>query len=184
MPPPTPSPALTPVARRSPNERRALRYLQETYGLNPANLVIVHQELQPFPLTGRVLWRAKILDPAGGSTYGVAIDEGGQIVDPHLFEQAEREAYRARYGKLEPALHDLLQTKGDDERVKVGIWLADGDHAQASLKAFLKERGFEVTFTSRAAPLVFAELPKRLILAVAEMDEVGAIYLARQYQAK
>jgi hypothetical protein len=39
-------------------------------------------------------------------------------------EDAETRAHRARYGKLEPALHTRLQQASDEDLVDVAIWIA------------------------------------------------------------
>ena len=46
----------------------------------------------------------------------------------------------------------------------------------------LKARGFEITYASRYAPLVFTVLPKDEIMALQEREDVVAIYLSRTYE--
>jgi hypothetical protein len=217
---PTPTPPL------SDRAQQALRYVSQTYNVPIEHLMFLIEAIGNYPLTGRTIWQGKILDRASHRVYVVGIDEAGQVVDPETIKQAEEDAAFQQYGKLEPALHDLLQTLGDEDRVKVSVWLSGVDEQQimsqiaakypeanligpwpsketdmadyekievemmAAKKqaylavegpviAFLEARGSSVIYASRAAPLIFAELPKRVILELVDRIDVSAVYLSR-----
>ena len=220
LPPPTPSP--TPVVMFY--KERAIAYVAETYDLEPDVLAVGEGHDFVLPLTGKQFWRAVVMYPAAGQVYDVAIDPEGEIVDAAALRREESRAYAAKYGKLDPQLYDLLDTKDDQELVRVGIWLTDIDHAaiqesitsrypqadlidgrpgrdtdlglysqieqeirDANIQAYainqqavcewIEERGYRVTSASRAAPLIFTELPKQLILSLTLREDVDTIYL-------
>ena len=217
---PTPTPPL------SDRAQQALRYVSQTYNVPIEHLMFLIEAIGNYPLTGRTIWQGKILDRASHQVYMVGIDEAGQIVDPETIKQAEEDAAFQQYGKLEPALYDRLQTLGDEDRVKVSIWLSGVDEQQimnsiaarypeakllghrpsketdmglysqieaemmaakkqaylaieGSVIAFLEARGFSVIGASQSAPLIFAELPKRVILELVDRIDVSAIYLSK-----
>ena len=53
---------------------------------------------------------------------------------------------------------------------------------EKTLLDHLKARGFEITYTSRYAPLVYTVLPKDEIMTLQEREDVVAIYLTRTYE--
>jgi hypothetical protein len=119
---PTPTPGLSPIAQR------ALAHVVRLYGPSAEDLVLEAEELVTLPLTEREYWWVLFMDPVAVETYRVAVDGAGELVDATALEQQERDAYRARYGKLDPALYDLLQEDGeDDATIRVAIWLNDID---------------------------------------------------------
>lgn len=60
-----------------------------------------------------------------------------QVVDGEAMREAEVQSRIEKYGKLEPALHERIQTMSPDETVKVSIWLAsvDTERIQAEVAA-------------------------------------------------
>jgi hypothetical protein len=62
-------------------------------------------------------------------SYGVNVDEKGEIVDLEEIRAQEEEAYRTRCGKFDPALCERLLVLAEDELVEVAIWLKDIDVA-------------------------------------------------------
>ncbi len=51
------------------------------------------------------------------------MDEKGQEVDFAALKDAEEREHRARFGKLEPKLHQKIEGLRNDEKVKVAFWL-------------------------------------------------------------
>jgi hypothetical protein len=66
------------------------------------------------------------LDTKSDRWYNVMVDlaDGSFAEEVEAIEQAEREARRARYGKLEPALFERLEALNPDDEVPVAIWVA------------------------------------------------------------
>jgi len=118
----TPTPiSPTPTPPLSDRALQALRHVSQTYNVPIEDLMFLVEAVGNYSLTGRTIWQGKILDRASHQVYVVGIDEAGGIVDPETIKQAEEDAAFQQYGKLEPALYDVLQTLGDEDRVEVSI---------------------------------------------------------------
>lgn len=128
MPIPTvepPTPAPTPIPE---DVQRALDYVAQRYGIPVARLRLAYQAPVSYSLTNRSYLRVLVEDTASGQQYGVAVDlKTKATMSNEEMETLEREAYVARYGKLEPELYELLQTKGAEEEVPVFIWFTSID---------------------------------------------------------
>jgi hypothetical protein len=90
--------------------RQVLELVARRRGLAAERLRLADDVLESHPLTGVTFWRVKVTDVQGESTYELALDARGQVLDPQALQRAELEASRARYGRVEPALYYLLQT--------------------------------------------------------------------------
>jgi hypothetical protein len=85
-------------------------------------LTVEHASPLVLPLTGEVVWRAKLRDQAGRSL-AQAVDEAGNPTDVDALRARERTAAFARFGKLDPALAGKVAAAAPGERVVVGVWL-------------------------------------------------------------
>jgi hypothetical protein len=111
------------VSAQETVEGQVLDQVAREQNLPLERLVIGDLRQVTLPLTGASLTQAKVIDQATGAIYGLALDASGVPIDLQAARQAEEAAYRARYGRLEPALYDLLQTQAGADRVTVSIWL-------------------------------------------------------------
>ncbi|MEX0683058.1 MAG: S8 family serine peptidase [Dehalococcoidia bacterium] len=59
-----------------------------------------------------------------GETFGVALDEGGRVVNEADFLEAEVQARSEKYGKLAPALYDLLAVSEEHAVLQVNVRVA------------------------------------------------------------
>ena len=120
-----PTPASTPIPE---DVQRALDYVAQRYGIPLARLRLAYQTPASSSLTGRTYLCVLAEDTASGQQYGVAVDlKTKATMSNEEMETIEREARIARYGKLEPELYELLQTKGAEEQVPVFIWFTSID---------------------------------------------------------
>lgn len=227
------SPLSTPVP--SAAAQKALTYLAQRERIAPENLVIVNEFRREAPLLGRTFQAVTILDMKSGRFFQLLVDlNSGGVEDGETIEKGEKERYRAKYGKLQPALYERLLRMSEEEAVTVTIWvvappgksLAEQEVAafatlaakypqareamerggkpmdvddpglakqiyneyvqiinadvasriQPLVKA-LEAQGFAVK-TAEGLPAVTVTLPKRVIKAFAQRDDIGAIYLA------
>ncbi|MFQ5814299.1 MAG: S8 family serine peptidase [Anaerolineae bacterium] len=128
-PPPTLTPILptltpTPV----PETEIALDYIAAREGIPVEQLFVANQHRREYGLLGRAFWFVKALDQQSGHFYTAMVDlDDHSVVELEKIERAQREAREARYGKLEPQLYELLQTKGPEDEVKVAIWFTSID---------------------------------------------------------
>jgi hypothetical protein len=83
------------------------------------------------PLIGRKVQTAKVLNPVDGQTFTASIDDQGQEVDFSALKAEEQSAYRARYGKLHPKLHNKIETERGDHKIKVAFWLNPAEDLEA-----------------------------------------------------
>lgn len=158
--------------------------------------------IRKFPLIGVEVQCTKVLDPVTGEIYGGAEDLQGRSVDLQELEARERKAREALYGKLDPKLHESLQTAARDELIEVAIWLKapqiqpmgrtpGGEEEQrvaelAGVKASHLQNAQGVLSRLQAlgvagkaddlSPLVFGTLSPQTIQEVAKHPGVVAIY--------
>jgi hypothetical protein len=122
--PPTPTPTPPPTTEA----QRALAYIAEQKQIPLEALRVVNEHERQYPLTGRTFRAFVILDTRAPETpdYGVLIDlvSGDIETDWAAVEAAERDAYRAKYGKLQPALYERLQQVENGTLLPVAIWAA------------------------------------------------------------
>jgi len=188
----------------------ALRSISERQGVSIEYLSILNEGEAAFPLIGQKLWAVKILDAKAMKIYGVYIDADGNRVDIDKIKALEKEQYAKKYGKLEKTLFNHLQTISPDESIEVAIWLTssstglsrsgtftEGEYrefllskekayaiAQEPIVDFITARGFQVTYRSRYAPLIFAKLPKSMITELQSKLDVDMIYLSGKAKAE
>jgi len=178
---------------------KALQYISVTYGIPIERLLIVKEGEANFQLTGQKLWGAKIMDVESHKIYGVYIDEAVDISDLQTAKENEELEYTNRYGKSEKTLHERLFNMQPQDKYEVGIWLKLNDTyvpklyerrsnetitmlknaynlAEKPIIEFIRMSGFDVTYASQYAPLVFAELPKIVILEIEKRSDVDMIY--------
>lgn len=106
---------------------KVLEQVAKEQGLALDRLQLGILEPAALPVTGKTLYRAKVIDKETGKVFGVAVDANGMSHDWDKAKQAERAAYLAKYGKLHPALYDRLQKMADTETLTVGMWLKTAD---------------------------------------------------------
>lgn len=226
LPTPTPTP-LSPVAEA------ALQFVVDREGIPSEELTAGDEHPVTFPLLERSYSYITIYhtQPEDTQLFSLLVDPTTLEIEPdyNAMRDAENAARRARYGKLEPTLHERLKKIGDDEEILVAIWLAHSEAERSfdeivaavvarypAAEEALAERGFlwavddpelavaiQVEYerlrdenSDRRAtslidwlraegveaelipgmPAVSAALPKRLILALNERDDVAAVY--------
>lgn len=107
----------------SSGDQNLLDVAAKREGLDPSRLQLLKSTTVEFPLTGRKVQTAKILNPAEGQSFDASIDEKGQEVEFATLKAEELSAYRAKYGKLHPKLHEKVETERGDQKIKVAFWL-------------------------------------------------------------
>ncbi len=104
-------------------EQELLEIAANRDGSDPASLQVLKSKTVELPLTGRHVQIAKVLDTRDSRVLSAAMDEKGQEVDFAALKDAEEREHRARFGKLEPKLHQKIEGLRNDEKVKVAFWL-------------------------------------------------------------
>lgn len=122
---PTPVPSPSPTPGPSVEAQKALAYLAQREEIAPEALVIVNEFRRAAPLLGLTFQAVTVLDTESGHFFQVLVDlDSGQVEDRTAVEEAEEQNHRAKYGKLQPALYELLEAMGEDETVTIAIWVA------------------------------------------------------------
>ena len=88
---------------------------------------MVSRSVAKYPLTGVTLEVTKVLDPASGQAYSVAVDTQGKRRDVAQVEAEETKARFALYGKLNPRLHGKVSQMKEQDKIPVSIWLDVAD---------------------------------------------------------
>jgi hypothetical protein len=83
---------------------------------------------ETYEASGRAYLVVKARDVTSREQYSAAVDLTSKAAtDVAEMEAREQQAYRAKYGKLEPDLYRVLQEKGPEEEVPVFIWFTSID---------------------------------------------------------
>ncbi len=120
-----PGPTPTPVMFRE--TQRALERIAAREGIPVKQLVAVNLRQREYKLLGKTFWFVTAQNLEGDQWYSVMVNlaDGSFVDDIETLEQAEQEAHFAKYGKLEPALFDRLESMKPDDKVMVAIWVVD-----------------------------------------------------------
>ncbi|HMN30963.1 MAG TPA: S8 family serine peptidase, partial [Caldilineaceae bacterium] len=126
--PPFDSPLPTPTPVLSPEAEVALQSVAEQAGIPRDQLTFGSEEQVTFPLLGRsYIYVTVHYDSIDGfKLFSVLVDPATRAVEPdyNAVRAAEEAAYRAKYGKLDPALYDRLQQVDDEALLPVVVWVA------------------------------------------------------------
>lgn len=119
------SPLPLPTSDTSIETQKALVYLAQREKIAPENLIIVNEFRREALLLGRTFQAVTVLDTESGRFFQVLVDlDSGQVEDRTAIEKAEAQRQRAKYGKLQPAIYEWLETMRESETVTVTIWVA------------------------------------------------------------
>lgn len=187
----------------------ALEHVSAREGIPIEELTIINEAFATFPLTGRTLWGAKMLDEKPSAVYGVYLDEQGKVADIDAAKEAEAAEKSKRYGKLNPELAERVSTMRSDEKVVVWVWLTepsmDRSRFQGNLSEeqhqellslqratyaaheapvidFLKAQDSTVVYASQYAPVVFAEVSRETIQDLSKRSDVVSLDITREYE--
>jgi hypothetical protein len=117
--------------RLSAEEQTLLEIAAKREGIDASRLQILKTATVELPLTERKVQTAKILNPDNGEAFAASIDEQGQEVEFSKLKAEEQSAYRARYGKLHPKLHQKIADARSDQKIKIAFWLNPADNLEA-----------------------------------------------------
>lgn len=154
---PTPtsvSPAPTPSPTPGPSlaAQAALTFIAKREGIPVDTLRVVDDHPTEYPNLGRQFQVVTVLDTRPqGQAYKLLVDlRSGRIEEEvSTLLAAEARAHQARYGKLQRALYERLQSLDDEETLPVAIWVAASPgqslaEQQATAFAVLADRYPEV----------------------------------------
>lgn len=112
-------------AQQAPSdlESRALGVVAQREGVPRERLRVINSAELRYPEQGRSAFDFKVEDAGTTAMYGVTLSRDGQPADVARLDEAERAAYAAKYGKLEPELADRVGRAGANERIPVIIWV-------------------------------------------------------------
>lgn len=122
----------------SAEEQTLLQVAARREGLDASELQVLKSTTVEFPLTGRKVQTAKILNPDNGLSFSASIDEQGQEIEFATLKAEELSAFRARYGKLHPKLHQKIEDLGSEQsfkdprpHFKVAFWLKPAEDLES-----------------------------------------------------
>ena len=174
-PQPTLIPSPTPTPTPPPETRIALDYIGTREGIPVERLFPVNQHQREYGALGKTFWYVKALDRESHHIYTAMVDLSDQSpVELEDIERAQREALEVKYGKLEPQLYELLQTKGPDDEVNVAAWFTP-----INLQALLAE----LRATYPQVPLEALERPWHDVKDQALAERIRADYLQLMEEA-
>lgn len=119
----------TVIAQDRPDLRnQALQSLSEDLNLPVSILKVWNERVEHFEYLGKDYYTFTIrnleaLERGDDRAYYITLDSEGNRVNRDELVNKNLAAKKAKYGKLEPALYDHLQTIGPEEAVKVSIWM-------------------------------------------------------------
>jgi hypothetical protein len=123
------APAPTPTAAPSWAAEAARAYIAQTKGIPVEALVIGNDHFVDTPNLKRQFQAVTLLDSRPhGAEYELLVDlKSRQVIeDVAAIYAAEEQAGVVKYGKLQKALYERLQSMRDNDVVAVGIWVVAG----------------------------------------------------------
>jgi len=122
---PLPTPIETPV---SPEAGAALKFISEQQSIPVGELRVAGEEPLEFPLLGRHYTLVTILHGLSDTfrEFSLLVDPTTLQIEPDVnaIRTLENVAHQAKYGKLDVALYERLETVGDEAMVPIVIWAA------------------------------------------------------------
>lgn len=112
-------------------EQEILTLVARRESVDATQLKVLNYTKIVLPLTGRNVQIAKVLNEDGDRLLSAAVDEQGKEVDFETLKADETRAYRERFGKLEPKLHQRLQGLSAGDKVSVAFWLNPAEDLDA-----------------------------------------------------
>jgi hypothetical protein len=111
----------------SPAAQKALAFLAQRERIPLEELVVVSEfRREALPLKRSFQAVTLVHNRPNGRFYHLLVDrQTGTVENLETIEQAEQQASRAKYGKLQPELAERLQTMSDTDTATVMIWAAD-----------------------------------------------------------
>jgi len=86
---------------------------------------MIYSATSTYRMSNQTAYAFKALDNEAATIYTLTLDSNGQEVNPDHLLAAERAAYGALYGKLEPELSDWVRRASASERKSVMIWVKE-----------------------------------------------------------
>jgi hypothetical protein len=113
------------LAQTTPLESIARQRIAQRYNLPLERLTMIYSTTSTYRLSNQTAYAFKALDYEAATIYTITLDREGEEVNPDHLLAAERAAYRALYGKLEPELSEWVGRASASERKSVMIWIIE-----------------------------------------------------------
>jgi subtilisin family serine protease len=104
-------------------EKKLLDLAAKNRGISTDDLEIISSAIVRLPLTKTEAATGKLHRTDTDEVISIAMDENGKETDLKALRKAEGDLYRAKYGKLDPFLYDLIRALRPSDKVKVAFWL-------------------------------------------------------------
>jgi hypothetical protein len=125
-PPSSPLPTATPQSAPSEAARKALAYIAGRKGIPSQALIVADDYSTEYPALGREFQVVTLLDTRPeGQIYKLLVDLADGRIEENLssLQAAEAKSNQSRYGKLQPALYERVQTLRDEAMLPVAVWM-------------------------------------------------------------
>jgi hypothetical protein len=126
----TAGPQLTLASEQSLREA-AKEHVARESGADVDDLEIVNEAMASWSTLEERYYHAKVYDVSEREIHGALLDGEKNPIDRDALHEREREACRAKYGKLDRKLYERIADADDDETFEVGIWLEGIDYSAA-----------------------------------------------------
>jgi subtilisin family serine protease len=113
------------LAQTNSLESIARQRIAQRYNLPTERLTMIYSTTATYRLSNQTAYAFKALDNEAATLYTLTLDRNGEEVDADHLLAAERAAYRALYGKMEPELSEWVQRASASERKSVMIWVKE-----------------------------------------------------------
>ena len=127
MPLSSPLPTAAPASGPSAAAQHARAYISQRDGIPIEALAIDYDSQTEYPALGRQFQVVTLVNTRQpGHAYKLLVDlqDGRVIENISALLKAEERAYREKYGRMEPALHERLAGLQDEDTLAVAIWVA------------------------------------------------------------
>ena len=157
-------------------EQRAKEIFAEKNNIPIESVVVINQTTANFQYSGKRTFDFKLSDINSNITGGLSLDENGQEVDYNEKVNENLNAQKTKYGLMDPAFAEKINTLPQNEPVEVNI---RGNPDQIIER--LKSMGYEAK-QSAIANEVRADLPPYIIQEISIWNDiVSSIYGVTYY---
>lgn len=150
--------------------------------LIPKGYLVLNQATAKLQMSDKRFGRVKVAAPDGQKKRIITVNEQGEEVDFEAILREDKQAYRDKYGKMEPSLYDRVMSSGAEGLIPVTLWIAVKpepliDKKRFSVEELLEGRGEVSAFrqhNQEARSNVRDLLRKRLRIEVPDESQVVA----------
>lgn len=167
----TTSPNVTSSVITETAREKAFNHVSSAFGISKEKLIVYEQDSIVLDQLLKEEVEIFVIGDKQSVLAKLVVDSTGQVMDVQDYQKDAEECYKAIAGNINSGLYNYLQSKEPDYLVKVKIFTRINNE----VVSFIESIGFKITSIGDlpAGRIVYAELPKVIILDLAKRTDVA-----------